>query len=107
MRAQAVAAGVNMGALNAAQRQVSNPILHDESIVAPWTTLDLGKTDRQFNYLYSRTTAQKQAQLQGMTFQDSAQYIARYGQAQNNVVGQVNMGSYRQWLQANLNLSIQ
>jgi RHS repeat-associated protein len=103
---QAVAAGVPMNALLTAQRTVSNPVLHDESRVSPWVTLQLGRTDRSF-YYGAQSVPQRQAQLQGMTTAQSETYITRRAQPNGNVVGDVNMATYRQWLQTNLNVNMQ
>lgn len=42
-----------------------------------------------------------------MTTTQSETYITRRAQPNDNVVGDVNMATYRQWLQSNLNLNIQ
>lgn len=103
---QAVAAGVPMNELRAEQQTVSNPVLHDESRVSPWKNLQLGRTDRSF-YYGAQSVPQRQAQLLGMTTTQSETYITRRAQPNDNVVGDVNMATYRQWLQSNLNLNIQ
>ena len=112
MAAQATAAGVNLEALKPDQLKVTNPILHDESRVAPWVLPGFGglSSDRTITYLDGSSAKMKEAQTEGMTYT-----LSQQGQAANstdskfidydeffagNKVGTVNMTNYKEWLQS-------
>ena len=111
MYAQAGLGGVTLKPLEADQLKVTNPILHDESRVAPWILPGFGglSSDRTITYLDGSSAKMKEAQTEGMTYT-----LSQQGQAANstdpkfidydkffagNKVGNVNMTNYRQWLQ--------
>ena len=111
MFAQAASAGVNLKPLEAAQTTVSNPILHDESRVAPWNLPGFGglSSDRDMKFP-DQTVKMKNAQIEGMTYSTSQsqdpKYINYYNYYAGNKAGLVDMDKYKVWLQSNLSLTI-
>ncbi len=93
---QAVAAGVPMNALKAEQQTVSNPVLHDER-------------DVRYGMAGGQDVKSKNADLQGMSWADTEQFIkygADPGVYSPNVVGTVDMAKYAQWLKANYGITV-
>lgn len=124
MYQQAVAAGVPMEPLRNAQLKVTNPILHDESVVWPWNTLALngGLNDREVRYP-DVVVKQRSAELDGMTYPDSHTFftplpsvpvvpdpivegVAVPTPIPSNKVGMVDMERYGEWLGRTFNLPI-
>ena len=109
MHAQAVSAGVTLKPLEADQLKVSNPILHDETRVAPWNLPGFGglSSDRTITYLDQSSAKMKAAQTEGMTYTQSQQgqtdsqdkYINYHNYYAGNKAGLVDMDKYKQWLQ--------
>ena len=97
-------------ALKPDQLKVTNPILHDESRVAPWNLPGFGglSSDRTMTYLDGSSTKMKDAQTEGMTYNLSQQgqaadskdpkYIDYDKFFAGNRVGMVNMTNYKEWL---------
>ena len=108
---QAGLAGVTFKALEADQLKVTNPILHDESRVAPWVLPGFGglSSDRTVTYLDGSSTKTKNAQTEGMTYTlsqkdqaagtvDPKKYIDYDEFFAGSRVGMVNMTNYKEWL---------
>lgn len=114
-----------MTAFEADQSKVTNPILHDETRVAPWNLPVFGgfSSDREMRFP-DNTVNMKEAQVQGMTYTLSKQdniigynpptavidlqtdatiYVPCCG----NQAGQVDMTKYRKWLKDNMDLVVQ
>jgi len=110
MYAQAKLAGVNLKPLEPDQLKVANPILHDETNVAPWYLPGFGgwSSDRDVKFP-DQTLKGKDTQFDGMTYEQSQQqgFINYYGVNVGNQAGTVDMDEYKQWLQSNLNLTLQ
>jgi RHS repeat-associated protein len=125
MYAQAKTAGVNMKSLETKQLTVANPVLHDESRVAPWTLPGLGglSSDREMRFKTS-VVNMKNAQIEGMSYKQSKdggyiQYnppttvvnsetgVVTQVSCCGNRAGVVDMTKYRKWLQDNLSLTLQ
>ncbi len=113
---QMVAAGVPMRPLEPEQRQVTNPILHDQSRVAPWNRRSIGGlfSDREVRYR-DRAVPQREAEpADGMTWAESQHFInyhpptVRLGRDGRSIqspccgnnAGTVNMDKYHEWLAA-------
>ena len=111
MVAQATSAGVKLKPLEAAQTTVSNPILHDETRVAPWNLPGFGgfSSDRDMKFP-DQTVKMKNAQIEGMTYSTSQsqdpKYITYDQNPSGSTVGTVDMEKYKVWLQSNLSLTI-
>jgi hypothetical protein len=102
-------AEITLKPLEPDQTRVSNPIVHDETRVAPWNLPGLGglSDDREVRFPDS-TVKQKDALFAGgMSYAEAeaGQYINRLAEA--NRQGTVDMVKYRQWLQENLGVTIQ
>ena len=109
MWAQAKMAGVNMREVRAAQQTVSNPILHDETKVAPWTVPGFGGSGSDRDMVFpDRTVKMKDARIDGMTYTRSQQdaLIKYHYLLAGNDVGTVDMVKYKDWLKKNLNLTL-
>ena len=110
------ATGGKMKALEPDQLKITNPILHDETRVAPWNLPGFGglSRDRTITYLDQSSANMKVAQTEGMTYAQSqqgqtdiqAKYINYYNFYAGNKAGLVDMDKYKQWLKNNLGLSL-
>ena len=111
---QAESAGVRFKDLAAANRTVSNPIVHDERNTSPFNApiggapFFGGEQDRNVRYPDGRLVPQRTAPLAGLNNQQSAQFIRPLtGNRPPNQVGMVDMEAYKQWLNANYAVSLQ
>ena len=109
MHAQAGAAGVRMVTLPERFLLVSDPLLHDSSMVS------VGDREVRYRNASGWTYAnpfQRAAPIPGLRWRDTAQFIARFPDPQpdtygeNSLVGRVDMARYGQWLTANYGLAM-
>lgn len=101
---QARNAGVPMADVNAELRTVSRPILHDETIGV--------EQDREVRYpdapdAPNPLPTQRTALIEGMTYQDSLQFIDYFNPNQGERAGTVDMDVYNAWLRANYGFSME
>ncbi len=123
MHQQAVTAGVRMTPLREAQREISAPVLHDESRVFPWNVPPLNgfDDDRQVHYP-DEVRKERSADFAGINHAESLAYILPYPeepplpdpnhdgivppvQQPSKRVGLVDMVRYRDWLAQNYGLT--
>lgn len=111
-RAEA-ANGVPMDKLKDHLRVVSNPIVHDERKVFPWSNPLLGgaNSEREFRYPNApdrpaAAPTQSDAPVAGMTTAAAKKFISYYAAPVGNKTGTVDMEKYLAWLKANYGLDL-
>ncbi|MBS0511778.1 MAG: DUF2235 domain-containing protein [Proteobacteria bacterium] len=123
MHQQAVAAGVPMKPLRAAQRAITDPVVHDESRVSPWNAPPLNgfDDDRKVHYP-DQVRKERSADFDGINHAESLAYILPYSEPppladpyQDGItqpmpqlsrrVGLVDINRYSDWLAQNYGLT--
>jgi hypothetical protein len=111
---QAKAAGIKMN--NPESIVVANPVLHDKSSNLLYGAPDGGPTatseDRDVRYMDGTTAKQRRANIAGMRWADTTQFI-KYKSDPNQsdyISGNVDMKAYLQWLNEHyygINMTVQ
>ena len=109
---QATAAGIQMNTSSLDTTIIANPVIHDKSSNLLTGQPTATSEDRDVHYMNGTTVKQRQANIFGMSYADTQQFITYKSNPNSidSISGTVDMKRYLEWLNGNgynINMTIQ